>query len=249
MKNLDNLYLKNITKNEESISCRYNNTSKYSNLNSSKHRECYASSEDEKIKPKINDYVQYNINNKIYKYQKNPLLNTSFYIINYSKKLLNDNDNYIERKTYNKSNIQDNSFGLSNDYNINSSTKGNRPNNISQKFNRNPLKYENLKTNYNYNESLKTTKYNNILDYNNNYKLKDIKDNNKIFNYKNSNKNNEKHILNISNKIIEDDSISKSFQGKNTSINLEHQIKYDLKKNNIINPQKLEFTNINYKNK
>ena len=245
MKNLENHYLTNKPKYETGTYNRYNNSAKYSNISSSKHRNYYVSSEDEKTNSKSNNFLsdKNKTTNSKYNNKSGSKLNTNVNPFTNSQKLFNDNDYQLELKKNNKNTIPENSSHLTNHAYIylNNIINGKNVNNFNSSIPNsvgNSLKLELTKTKNNTNNNQPFQPFikhnsHNALNYNdNNNNTQDninIKNNNDKFN----NNFNNKHIINFSDKLIEYDSNpNKSYRGKNTNDDIIFKTNSSRRKNN-----------------
>ena len=214
MRKLDNNYLKTIPKYEAGTYSRYYNSSKYCSTTSSKHRNYFPSSEDEKTNSKSNNFItdktiKANIKNK-----SDIKLNTNSYPFCNSQKIFNEGGEPTDSK--NKNTIIENFSHISNHayISLNSIIDGN-----------NSLKFESKKKfNYTTNQPFKKNNSLHLLNYNDNYNNLNENITDKYNNGKTSNKINEdnkykKHTYNLSQKLIEYDSNS---QRKYNTINGEN---------------------------
>ena len=211
MRKFDNHYLKTMPKYEAGTFSRYYNSSKYSSTTSSKHRNYYASSEDEKTNSKtITDKtIKANIKNKSY-----IKLNTNSYPFCNSQKIFNEGGDPTDSK--NKNTIVENFSHISNHayISLNSIIDGN-----------NSLKFESKKKfNYTANQPFKKNNSLHLLNYNDNYNNLNENIIDKYNNSKTSTKINvdnkyKKHTYNLSQKLIDYDSNS---QRKYNTINEEN---------------------------
>ena len=235
MKNFDNHYLTKIPKYETGTYNRYNNSSKYSNLSNSKHRNFYVSSEDEKTNSKSNNFLSEKTKTEYSKYNIKPgsKLNTNVYPFTNSQRLFNDNDYQLELKQNNRNTLPESTTRLSNhtyislNNKINSKNFGEVNNTIPNSFgNSLKLEFGDTKIHKNNNQQFQPLiKHNSldILNYNNNKLQGNI--NNKNHNDKYNNRNNNykinKHINNLSDKFIEYDSNTnnKIYKGKSIDDN------------------------------
>ena len=234
MKNLENQYLTNIPKYETGTFNRYNNPSIYSNLSNSKYRNYYVSSEDEKTNSKSNNFLldKTKTTNSKYNNKSGSKLNTKVYPFTNSQKLFNDNDYQLALKKNNRNTLPENTTHLPNHTyislnNIINDKNINNLNNINNTIPNSSLKLELGKTKDNKNNNqlfqpfIKHNSHN-ALNYNDNNNMQENINNkkNNIHKYNNS-KNNykiNKHIINLSDKLIEYDSNpNKSYRGKNNN--------------------------------